>query len=86
MGQVTDTKLYERALAEGVVDPKASLLEAVYYISPQVRQKRVDEMITTGWRKNRRMIYPPEKGRMINQTLRNMCNTKGLLWDKMCQF
>ena len=77
------TSLCQRAQAEGIVDGDASLLEPVYYFSPEVQKDRIDEMIARGWQKDSRLIFPPEKGKMISQTLKKVCNAKGLLWDQI---
>jgi len=77
------TSIYERAKSEGILDKDASLLEPVHYFSPEVQKDRVDEMITRGWQKQRHLVFPPEKGKMISQTLKKIYNLKGLLWDQI---
>lgn len=77
------TSIYERAQSEGIVNKDTSLLEPVHYFSPNVQKGRVDEMITRDWQKQRHLIFPPEKGKMISQTLKKMYNLKGLLWDQI---
>jgi hypothetical protein len=77
------TSICERAQSEGIVDKDISLLEPMYYFSPEVQKNRVDEMITRGWQKQRHLVFPPEKGKMISQTLKKMYNLKGLLWDQI---
>ena len=77
------TSIYERAQSEGIVDKDTSLLEPVYYFSCEVQKDRVDEMINRGWRKQRHLVFPPEKGKMISQALKKMYNLKGLLWDQI---
>ena len=44
----------------------------------------MNEMITHRWRRKRHLVFPPEKGRMISQSLKTMFNAKGLIWDQMC--
>ncbi len=75
--------LMERALSEGIVEENASLLEPVYYFSPAIEKQRMHEMICRGWSKNRCLVFPAAKGEMISQTLKQMFNAKGLLWDKI---
>ena len=77
------TPIYERAQSEGIVDKNTSLLELVHYFSPEVQKDRVDEMITRGWQKQRRLVFPPQKGKMISQAVKRMLNLKGLLWDQI---
>jgi len=77
------TSIYKRAQSEGIVDKETSLLEPVYYFSPEVQKDRIDKMITKGWRKQRHLIFPPEKGKMISQVLKKTYNLKGLLWDQL---
>jgi radical SAM superfamily enzyme YgiQ (UPF0313 family) len=77
------TLLMERALSEGVVDENTSLLEPFYYYCPAIEKQKMHEMICRGWGKDRRLIYPQAKGEMISQTLKQMFNLKGLLWDNM---
>jgi radical SAM superfamily enzyme YgiQ (UPF0313 family) len=80
------TSIYQRAQSEGIVDKDTSLLEPIYYFSPEVQKHRVDEMITRGWKKHKRLIFPPGKGKMISQTLKRMYNIKGLLWDQILSY
>ncbi len=77
------TSIYERARSEGIVDKDTSLLELVHYFSPEVQKDRVDEMITRGWQKQRRLVFPPQKGKMISHAVKRMLNLKGLLWDQI---
>jgi len=77
------TLLMEHALSEGIVEKNTSLLDPVYYYSPAIEKQAMHEMICRGWSKDRRLIYPPAKGEMISQVLKQMFNAKGLLWDKI---
>ena len=77
--------LFERAVAEGVVETSEELFEPTYYFSPEVEKEKMNEMIIHGWRRKRHLIFPPEKGRRISQSLKTMFNAKGLIWDQMCQ-
>ncbi|TKJ35516.1 MAG: B12-binding domain-containing radical SAM protein [Planctomycetes bacterium B3_Pla] len=77
------TSIYGRAQSEGIVDKDTSLLESVYYFSPEVQKDRVDEMITRGWQRQSHLVFPAEKGKMISQAMKKMYNFKGLLWDKI---
>jgi len=80
------TLIYKRAQSEGIVNKDTSLLEPLFYFSPEVEKQRINEMITRGWQKNRRLIFPPEKGKMISQTLKRMYKLKGLIWDQISTY
>lgn len=76
--------LFARAVAEGIIRGDKELFEPVYYFSPEIEQGKMNEMITHRWRRERHLVFPPEKGRMISQSLKTMFNAKGLIWDQMC--
>ena len=79
-----DTPLFERAVAEGLIGINEELFEPAHYISPHVEKEKVNEMIIRRWQRKRHLVFPPEKGRMLSQSLKTMFNAKGLIWDQMC--
>jgi len=79
-----DAPLFDHAVAEGIVRGDEKLFEPTYYFSPEVEKEKMNKMIIHGWRRKRHLVFPPEKGRMISQSLKTMFNAKGLIWDQMC--
>ena len=79
------TSIYTRAIKEGFIKQADTLLEPVYYVSPKVDKKWMDNYITEAWAKRPDRVFPPEKGQAIVTTLRKM-GYKGLLWERMVSF
>jgi radical SAM superfamily enzyme YgiQ (UPF0313 family) len=77
--------LRKRAVAEGFIGPDTPLFEPVYYFSPSVEKEDLHQRICRGWNGNRRLVFPPEKGKLISQFLKINMNIKGLIWDQMCR-
>ena len=79
------TLLHGRAIAEGVLPPAASLLEPVYYISPQVDADVMNGMINDSFRGRRDRIFPPSAGQQRLEVMRNF-GYRGLLWDQLIRY
>ena len=73
------TKLYEFALAEGVITPADDLLEPVYYLAQGINYLTLKERAeATG----RRWVFPDEDVVTIMNRMRNR-NRKGSLWHHL---
>ena len=79
------TKLYERALTENILTAGDPLLEPVYYFSPGMDIEDMNNKIIHEAKRNRRYIFPPEKGKMMVDAMRAF-GRKGLLWDELLSF
>jgi lipid biosynthesis B12-binding/radical SAM protein len=80
-----NTGLYERALREGIVRRKDSLLKPVYYFSPTVDPIRMNAKIEKAFHGRRDRIFPPSEG-LIRMATMNRFGYRGLLWDKLICF
>jgi lipid biosynthesis B12-binding/radical SAM protein len=79
------TDLYCRAMQEGILSEKASLLRPVYYFSPHMDVEAMNRTIEKESRNHRGFIFPPDKGDMMISAM-NALGHKGLLWDLMISF
>ena len=77
--------LYDRALKEGVISGSDPLLEPVYYFSPHIDIKDMNNKIERESKGKRRYIFPPKKGKMMVDAM-SIFGHKGLLWDKLLSF
>lgn len=77
-----NTELYDRALREGIVRRKDSLLKPVYYFSPHVDPVRMNAKIEDAFHGRRDRIFPPSEG-LIRMTTMNRFGYRGLLWDRL---
>jgi lipid biosynthesis B12-binding/radical SAM protein len=79
------TDLYRRALREGLIAEKASLLNPVYYFSPNIDIEFMNRTIEKEAAGRREFIFPPDKAQMMIDAM-NMLGYKGLLWDMLVSF
>lgn len=79
------TVLHRQAIAEGVLSPAASLLEPVYYFSPQIDAGVMNRMITDAFRGRRDRIFPPFEGQKRLAVMHSF-GYRGLLWDHLVRF
>ena len=80
-----DAPLYQRALDDGVITASTSLLKPVYYFSPQIDHKIMEERITAAFATQRNRIFPPSEGQLRMQTMKNF-GFVGLMWDRLVRF
>jgi lipid biosynthesis B12-binding/radical SAM protein len=80
-----DTEIYTRALREGILSAKDSLLKPVYYFSPNLDLAGMNQRITMAFRGRRDRIFPPSEG-LIRLAAMNRFGYRGLLWDKLVSF
>jgi hypothetical protein len=79
------TDLHRQAIAEGILSPAASLLEPVYYFSPQIDADAMNGMITDAFRGRRDRIFPPSEGQKRLEVMHNF-GYRGLLWNHLVRF
>jgi lipid biosynthesis B12-binding/radical SAM protein len=80
-----NTALYDRALREGIVEKKDSLLKPVYYFSPDVDPILMNAKIVKAFHGRRDRIFPPSEG-LVRMATMNRFGYRGLLWDKLISF
>jgi lipid biosynthesis B12-binding/radical SAM protein len=80
-----NTALYDRALQEGILDEKDSLLKPIYYFSPDLAPETMNNAIETAFRGRRELIFPPSEG-LIRLATMNRFGFRGLLWDQLISF
>jgi hypothetical protein len=78
------TALHCRAVEEGVIAPETSLLEPVFYLSPQVRDVLCD-LVTTEAMKRRNWVAPGLEINMSDAMMKALRHfpVKGPLWKLM---
>jgi lipid biosynthesis B12-binding/radical SAM protein len=79
------TPLLARAIRDGVLSAGEALREAVYYLSPDVDPKRMNEMITASFRNQRDRVFPPAEGQK-RLNIMHRFGYRGLLWDTLIRF
>ena len=79
------TGLYDRALREGILGKKDSLLKPVYYFSPNLNLETMNAKIEKAFHGRRDRIFPPSEG-LIRMAAMNRFGYQGLLWDKLISF
>jgi len=76
------TRLYHRALREKVITPDTSLLEPVYYFSPDIDPETMNRDITTACHGRRERLFPPTEAFTRMAVMRRF-GFRGLLWDQL---
>jgi radical SAM superfamily enzyme YgiQ (UPF0313 family) len=79
------TPLQALALRAGLITPGTSLLEPAYYFAPGLDVEAMNQEIARAFRHRRDRIFPPEEGRLRQQTLWRM-GYRGLLWDTLLRW
>jgi lipid biosynthesis B12-binding/radical SAM protein len=79
------TGLHARAVCEGVLTAKDSLLKPVYYFSPKIDPAKMNERIESAFHGRRDRIFPPSEGQ-IRMAAMNRFGYRGLMWDKLIHF
>ena len=80
-----DTELCIRALHEGILDQKSSLLKPRYYFSPRLDPEIMNETITKAFHRRRGRFFPPSES-LVRMAIMNRFGYRGLLWDKLISF
>jgi lipid biosynthesis B12-binding/radical SAM protein len=80
-----NTRIYTRALQEGVLDPEDSLLKPVYYFSPKLDRGAMNDCIAENFKGRRDRIFPPSEA-LLRMAAMNRFGYRGLLWDRLISF
>ena len=80
-----NTELYARALREGIIHKRDSLLKPVYYFSPNVDLIQMNSKIEKAFHSRRDRVFPPSEG-LIRMATMNRFGYRGLLWDRLLCF
>ncbi len=75
-----DTAVYDLALEQGVVAETDSLLEPVFYFSPALDRKRLDQRLREAWKGRLDKLYPAAVMQERIQHLHNRGHV-GPMWD-----
>lgn len=77
-----DTRLYDRAIREGVVAPDQDLLNPVYYLSPQIDRMWMETTLAEAFEPLPHVIYPPDAMDDKLQLLHKL-GYAGSLWNML---
>ena len=80
-----DTGLHARAVVDGILAKKESLLKPVYYFSPEIDPAEMNGSIESAFHGRRDRIFPPSEGQ-IRMAAMNRFGYRGLMWDKLISF
>jgi radical SAM superfamily enzyme YgiQ (UPF0313 family) len=80
-----NTPLYQRVLAEGLLNETDSLFEPVYYTAPGLDQADMNRALSAAWAPRPDRIFPPQDGQRAALSLRAL-GWKGLLWEQLIRF
>ncbi len=76
------TPLYKIAIRENIITQDSDLLKSVYYFSPELERKWLEEYLDSTLSKIKHCIYPPNSMDSGIQILRKM-GYRGNLWEMM---
>jgi len=79
------SRLLERAIADNVIEPGASLIKPIYYFSPHIQVEPMNQMILDSFNGRRDRIFPPSDGQEKMAVMNNF-GFKGILWDHLIRF
>jgi len=79
------TLLHKKAIKDGIVHGKDSLLKPVFYFSPEIEPKAMNSILEETFRHKRQRIFPPSAGRERLKILSRF-GYRGPLWDKLISF
>lgn len=76
------TPIYKIAIKEGIIDEHTDVLDSVYYFSPGLVRKWLEEYLDSTLSKIKHCVYPPNSADTGIQVLRQM-GYQGNLWELM---
>ncbi len=79
-----NTKLYNIALEQGVIDQDNDLLEPVYYITPGLDKDWMEKTLTEKFKPYRHCVFPPNALENSVKFLHKLGHS-GLMWDLLIQ-
>ncbi len=77
--------LHQRAIDDSIINAETSLLKPIYYFSPNIDRKRMEERIQASFIGQNNRIFPPSEGLKRMLVMRNF-GFRGLMWDKLVRF
>jgi len=80
-----NTALCARAVQDGIIDESTSFIKPIYYFSPHIVPRDMNEVIEKALKSRREFLFPPSKGRTLIATM-NRLGYNGLLWDMLIPF
>ena len=80
-----NTRLYRRAVQEGIIKQDTSLLKPIFYFSPNINPQIMNEKIEKAFRGRRDRIFPPSKGQQMMEVLHRF-GYRGILWDTLISY
>ena len=80
-----DTPLRLRAIREGLLAEATDLREPVFYQSPGIEAKAMNQQILASFRGRRDRVFPPSRSEERRAVLHRF-GYRGLLWDTLIKF
>lgn len=79
------TPLMQLAIREGLLEEGNSMLEPVYYVSPEIDPDRMNDQIMKSFSNARGRIFPPSEGQKRLEVMHRF-GYRGLLWDRLIRY
>ncbi len=79
------TLLHRKAVEDGIVGEKDSLLKPVFYFSPDINPETMNRTLEESFKNHRQRIFPPASCQKIMSVMRRF-GYKGPLWDTLVSF
>ncbi len=79
------TLLHRKAVEDGIVGEKDSLLKPVFYFSPDINPETMNRTLEESFKNHRQRIFPPASCQKITNVMRRF-GYKGPLWDTLISF
>ena len=76
------TQIYQRAIKEKVISETTSLLQPIYYFSPEIDPETMNQQIAKACRGHRERLFPPSEA-LERMAIMQRFGFKGLLWDQL---
>lgn len=79
------TPIHGRAIKDGLVAEGASLLEPIYYFSPDIDAQKMYDTILNSFQRRINRIFPPFDGLALMRKLKSV-GYRGLMWNRLVRF
>jgi lipid biosynthesis B12-binding/radical SAM protein len=80
-----ESPLHQRAIDDGVISAETPLLKPVYYFSPLLERKKMEETIEKHFHGRKNRIFPPSEGLKRMAVMKDF-GYRGLMWDRLMRF
>jgi lipid biosynthesis B12-binding/radical SAM protein len=80
-----ESPLHQRAIDDGVITADTSLLKPVYYFSPLLNRRQMEQTIEERFRGQKTRIFPPAEG-LKRMAIMKDFGYRGLMWDRLLRF